>query len=125
MKRIHALAIAAAALCAPAAALAQTYYAERITVYEPDRYHAFVAREGGHLQSGGANLDDTLLADSVAMTFARDYRLRDIGATVSARDGRVSLTGLGNEQENQVAQQVARSVNGYAATSGYLSSDLG
>ena len=94
MKRLHAIAIAAAALAAPAGALAQTYYVERITVYEPDRYHAFVAREGGHLQSGGANLDDTLLADSVAMTFARDHRLRDIGATVSARDGRVSFTGM-------------------------------
>ena len=124
MKRLHALAIAAA-LLAPGAALAQSYYVERLTIYEPERYHAFVAREGGHLQSGGANLDDTLLADSVAMSFARDRVLYDAGATVSARDGRVSFTGLGNEQQNQRAQQVARSVNRGAATSGYLSSDLG
>ncbi|HEX5130826.1 MAG TPA: BON domain-containing protein [Usitatibacter sp.] len=125
MRRLHAVAIAAAVLAAPAAALAQTYYGERITIYEPDRYHDFVVREGGHLQSGGANLDDTLLADSVAMSFARDRVLYDAGATVSARDGRVSFTGLGNEQQNQRAQQLARRVNRGAPTSGYLSSDLG
>ena len=69
--------------------------------------------------------DEQLLADTVAMSFARPQVLHGAGATVSARDGRVSFTGMGNEQQNQVAQQVARSVNGFAATSGYLSSDLG
>ena len=125
MKRLNVLAVAVAALAAPASVLAQTYYVERITVYEHPRYQQFVAREGGALQSGGPTLDDTLLADSVAMSFARDPVLSDIGATVSARDGRVSFTGLGNEHQNQRAQQIARSVNGGAATSGYLSSDLG
>jgi osmotically-inducible protein OsmY len=125
MKRLHALAIAAAALAAPAPALSQTYYVERITVYEHPRYQAFVAREGGALQSGGATLDDTLLADSVAMSFARDRHLADAAATVSARDGRVSFSGFGNEQQSQRAQQIAQRLNGFAATSGHLSSDLG
>ena len=126
MKRLKAIAIAAAALASPAAALAQTpYYTDRVTVYDAPRHEAFIRQEHGGLQSGGATLEDTMLADSVAMRFARDRRLARIGATVSARDGRVSFTGLGNEQENQLAQQAAQRVNGRGATSGYLSSGLG
>ena len=125
MKKLHTLAIAAA-LCAPAAALAQTYYVERITVYEHPRYQAFVAREGGALQSGGPTLDDILLADSVAIAMARDKRLNGAAVTVSANNGRVSISGFADHQQNYIAQQIARSVaGGWSKASGELSSDLG
>lgn len=124
MKKLHTLAIAAA-LAAPAAAFAQTYYVERITVYEHPRYQEFVAREGGALQSGGPTLEDTLLADSVAMAIARDHRLKDVTMTVSASNGRVSISGLGDHVQNYHAQQIARSVAGPGGASGSLSSDLG
>jgi len=124
MKKLHALAIAAAAFAAPAA-FAQTYYVERITVYEHPRYEAFVAREKGALQSGGATLEDTLLADNVAMAIAREPKLKDVTATVSAKNGRISLSGLGDNQQNYHAQQVAKAVAGPGNVSGTLSSDLG
>jgi hypothetical protein len=123
MKKLHSLAIAGA-LLAPAAAFAQTYYVERITVYEHPRYQEFVAREGGALQSGGPTLEDTLLADSVAMALARDSRLDGAAVTVSANKGHVSISGLADHQQNYHAQQIAKRVAGGNAT-GELSSDLG
>jgi osmotically-inducible protein OsmY len=124
MKKLHTLAIAAAALAAPAA-FAQTYYVERITVYEHPHYQAFVAREGGALQSGGPTLEDTLLADSVAMAMARDSRLKGATVTVSANKGRVSISGHADHQQNYIAQQIAKRVAGPGSSSGELSSDLG
>ena len=123
MKKLHTLAIAGA-LLAPAAAFAQTYYVERITVYEHPRYQEFVAREGGALQSGGPTIEDTLLADSVAMALARDSRLNGAAVTVSANNGHVSISGLADHQQNYHAQQIAKRVAGGNA-SGELSSDLG
>lgn len=122
--KIRSLAIAAM-LAAPSAVLAQTYHVETITVYEHPRYEQFVANEGGALQSGGNNLADTLLADRVAMALANDRLLDDVSATVSAHNGRVSLSGLGNAQQAYRAQQIAKRVAGAGSVSGELASDLG
>jgi hypothetical protein len=133
MNRLQTLAIAAV-LAAPASAMAQAYYvertvsadpyyAERITVYEHPRYQSFVLREGGALQSGGDNLEDTLLADNVAMAIARDPVLRGVTVTVAANDGRVSIVGSANQEQSERARQIARRVAGNA--SGELSNTGG
>ena len=122
--KLKAIAFAALMAAAPAA-FAQTYYVERITVYEHPRYQEFVARESGALQSGGKNLDDTLLADSVAFALANDPLLDDTAATVVSHNGHVSVTGLGNQQQAYRAQQIARRVAGAGNVSGEMSSDLG
>jgi hypothetical protein len=133
MTRLRSIA-AAAALLAPAAAFAQVYYVERvdgpyyterITVYEAPRYAAFVQRESGALQSGGNNLADTLLADSVAMAFARDRTLNGASATVSANNGRVSISGLANQEQSEHARQIARRIAGAGNVSGELSNTGG
>jgi hypothetical protein len=120
MTRLKSIA-AIAALMAPAAAFAQTYYVERvegpyyterITVYEAPRYSAFVQRESGALQSGGNNLADTLLADSVAMALARDRTLNGVSATVSANNGRVSISGQANLEQSEHARQIAKRIAG-------------
>jgi len=124
MKILKPLA-AALVLAAPASVFAQTYYVERITVYEPARYDAFVAEQHGALHSGAANIEDRLLADTVAVALARDRSLDDITATVSANGGRVTLSGHGSYSDSQRAQQVARRVAGPGSVVGQLSSDLG
>lgn len=122
--KIKSLALAAL-LAAPAAVLAQNYRVETITVYEHPRYEEFVANEGGALQSGGDNIADTLLADRVAMALANDPLLDDVTATVSAHNGRVSLSGMGNAPQSHRAQQIARRVAGTASVSGELASGGG
>jgi osmotically-inducible protein OsmY len=133
MNRIQTLALAAV-LAAPAAAMAQAhyvertvtsspYYGERITVYEHPLYQSFVIREGGALQSGGNNLDDTLLADSVAMAIARDPALDGATVTVAANGGNVSVVGSANHEQSERARQIARRVAGNA--SGELSNTGG
>ena len=133
MNKLQTLAIAAA-LAAPVSAMAQAYYvertvagdpyyAERITVYEHPAYESFVIREGGALQSGGANLDDTLLADNVAMAIARDPVLRGATLTVASNGGRVSIVGSANNEQSERARQIARRVAGNA--SGVLSNTGG
>ena len=133
MKRLPTLAVAAL-LAVPASAMAQAYYvertvaadpyySERITVYEHPRYESFVIREGGALQSGGDNLDDTLLADNVAMALARDRALDGATVTVAANGGHVSVVGSANHEQSERARQIARRVAGNA--SGELSNTGG
>lgn len=133
MNRLQTLAIAAV-LAAPASAMAQVYYvertvavdpyyAERITVYEHPLYESFVLREGGALQSGGNNLDDTLLADNVARALARDSALNGATVTVAANGGHVSIVGSANQEQSERARQIARRVAGNA--SGELSNTGG
>ena len=125
MKRLKVLAIAAA-FAMPAAAMAQVYYpAERITIYEYQAHADFIARERGALQSGGATPEDTELADRVAVALASDSRLNGASATVSAVNGRVSISGIADQAQNQHAQAVASRVAGRGNVSGELSSDLG
>jgi hypothetical protein len=59
------------------------------------------------------------------MALGDDRRLNGAGATVSAVNGRVSISGLADHYQNQVAQAVASRVAGRANVSGELSSDLG
>ena len=125
MKKVTAIAMAAA-LFAPAA-FAQTYmtYTERITVYESPRYDAFVADTGSALHSGGNNLADTLLADDVAYALARDRRLKGATVTVSANNGRVSLSGSADQEQSERARQIAQRVAGAGNVSGELSNTDG
>jgi osmotically-inducible protein OsmY len=130
--------LAATALALPAVAMAQTvyvekpatsvrssdpYYVERITVYDNPRYSSFVDRENGGLQSGGASLDDVMLADSVAMALARDRKMDGAVATVSASNGRVSVTGFGDQDQSNRALNIAARVAGFRNVSGALSND--
>ena len=125
MKRLKTLAIAAV-VAMPAAVMAQVYYpAERITIYEYQAHADFVARERGAIQSGGATPEDTELADRVAVALGNDSRLNGASATVSAVNGRVSISGIADHVQNQHAQVVASRVAGRANASGELSSDLG
>jgi osmotically-inducible protein OsmY len=125
MKGLKVLAIAAA-VTMPAAAMAQVYYpAERITIHEYQAHADFVARERGAIQSGGATPEDTELADRVALALGNDSRLNGAAATVSAVNGRVSISGLADHLESQHAQAIASRVAGRANVSGELSSDLG
>ena len=124
MKQLKSIALATL-LAAPAAVLAETYYVERITVYEHPLYTQFVANEHGALQSGGNNLADTLLADRVAMAIANDPLLDDTSATIVSHNGKVSVSGLGNQQQSYRAQQIAKRVAGSGNVSGEMSSDLG
>ena len=122
MKKLIALAIAAG-IAAPAA-FAQTY-TERITVYEAPRYDAFLIEESSALHSGGKNLADTLLADDVAYALARDRKLEGITATVSANNGKVMLSGSGDNEQSQRAKQIAQRVAGFGNVSGELSNTDG
>jgi len=128
MKKLNIIAIAAA-FAAPASVMAQATIepsvapVERITVYDLSGYNTFIARTGGALQSGGANLEDTILADNVAMAMAQDPYLKDVSVTVSALNGRVSISGQGNQAEMYHAQKVAKRVAGNVT--GQLSSDHG
>ena len=115
----------ATALAAPVTVLAQAPVVEVITVYDLSGYNAFVARTGGALQSGGATLEDTLLADSVAMAIEQDPYLKKVHVTVSAKDGRVSLSGRGGSAETYHVQKVAKRVAGVRSVSGEMASDLG
>ena len=137
MKSIKIL--VAAALAVPAAAMAQVVYVEkpayagtssaypveRITVYDAPAYSTFVQHESGALQSGGAALDDIMLADSVAMALARDRKLDGVAATVTASKGRVSVTGLGDQDQSARALGIAQRVAGAGRVSGALSNDGG
>jgi osmotically-inducible protein OsmY len=124
MNRSRTLSLAAAALLVPLTGFAQVY-TERIVVYDPPKYLLFVDKEDGAIQSGGKTLPDTLLADDVAMALARDKRLDNTTITVSASNGRVTLGGLGSEDQSTVAQSVAKRVAGSGNVRGALSNDAG
>ena len=118
-------AAAIAALLMPAAAFAQTYYVERVTVYDAPRYSAFVQQVHGAFQSGGATLEDTLLAESVARALAQDRALNGASATISANNGRVSISGLANQEQSEHARQIAKRIAGAGNVSGELSNNGG
>ena len=87
--KLKAIALGACLAAAPAFA---DYYVERITVYQPDRYDAFLDEQSG-LHSGGDNLGDMLLADDIAMAIADDRRMDGATLTVVGENGHVSLVG--------------------------------
>jgi hypothetical protein len=136
MKVLNAIAVATA-VAMPAAALAQAYPVyqearpvyptapaypgERLTVHDRNS----VARDGSAIHAGANNPADAALAYATGAEFAADRRLDRASATISANNGRVSISGFGNEQQNQRAQAAASRVAGRANVSGGLASDLG
>ncbi len=112
MKTRLTLALMAAAFVATPA-VAQVTYTERITVYDERAYDAFVHEQHGAIHSGADNLNDLLLADQVAMALGSDRRLDGATMTVSASNGRVSLSGSAKSlDQGEIAQQVAKRVAG-------------
>ena len=74
------------------------------------------------IQSGANNPADQALADRVAAAIADDPRLDGATVTVSANEGRVSISGSADSPEQgPIAEQVARDVAGRQAVSGTLS----
>lgn len=76
------------------------------------------------VHSGGRTLDDTALADRIAAAFAADRTLSKTAgfvATVSAKDGRVSLSGNAKTAEQAAkAEKIASDIAGRANVSGTI-----
>ena len=74
------------------------------------------------IHSGARNIDDQALADQIAAAFAADKTLsKEAGfiATVSAKNGRVSLSGNAkNQQQAARAEKIASDIAGRANVSG-------
>jgi osmotically-inducible protein OsmY len=76
------------------------------------------------IHSGARNVDDAALADSIAAAFAADRTLSKTAgfvATVSAKNGRVSLSGSAKTAEQAAkAEKIASDIAGRANVSGTL-----
>jgi len=76
------------------------------------------------IHSGARNLDDAALADRIAAAFAADRTLSKTAgfiATVSAKDGRVSLSGNAKTAEQAAkAEKIASDIAGRANVSGTI-----
>ena len=84
---------------------------------------ARLAADDGAIHSGATNPDDQALADRVADALRADRRLSEPGitATVSAKDGRVALSGFAQDnRQAQRAEAIARSVAGAGNVSGSI-----
>ena len=78
------------------------------------------------IHSGALNASDQALADAVADAFRSDPALFGATATISAKDGRVSLSGSAkNLPQAARAEQDARRVAGVTAVSGTLDAQGG
>ena len=86
------------------------------------------AADDNNIHSGGVTYEDDQLAGRVADALRNDRMLSEPGitATVTAKDGRVSLTGsASNIQQAARAEQLARNVAGWGNVSGSLESTAG
>jgi len=84
--------------------------------------------DAGNIHSGAANADDQALADRVADALRSDRRLSEPGitATVTAKDGRVALSGFANDNRQAMrAEAIARRVAGAGNVSGTLANEAG
>ncbi|HEX4780207.1 MAG TPA: BON domain-containing protein [Usitatibacter sp.] len=84
---------------------------------------ARLAADDGSIHSGAMNADDEALADRVADALRADRRLSEPGitATVSAKDGRVALSGFAQDnRQAQRAEAIARRVAGAGNVSGTI-----
>ena len=128
------IALLAAAL--GATGIAQAAYDDTVVVVDHPYYRAdpiivyqtpgFVS--GSPVHSGGASVADAQLADRVAAALVSDRKLSEPGitATVSAYNGRVSLTGSTDSVAQAArAEQVASRVAGRGNVSGLLSNTGG
>ncbi len=102
-----------------AAGIAQAAYTEVYIADPPYRgepitiYNAPGLVDGSPFHTGGATLEDSRLADHIAAAVASDRRIDEpnMTATFAAQNGRVSISGSGNEdQAARVEQLAARTV---------------
>ena len=125
MKTSHLL--ATAILAVPAVASANVYYERTVTsdgrIIEQrviDRTPSFGPLDSA-IHSGAANPADDALAHAVARAIAAERAMEGATVTVTARDGRVNLSGSAqNLAQAHRAEQVAREVAGVASVSGTL-----
>lgn len=121
-------AILAGAL-ALAAAPCFAHDAGRHHVWSYDDTSYYRSADDGNIHEGAAaNADDQALAARVADALRSDRRLSEPGitATVSAKDGRVALSGSANDNRQAMrAEAIARSVAGAGNVSGTLSNEAG
>ncbi|HEX3062310.1 MAG TPA: BON domain-containing protein [Usitatibacter sp.] len=126
MNRNTALLAAALALGA-APCFANDYGRHHFWSYDDTSYYR--AADDGTIHVGAApNADDQALAERVADALRSDRRLSEPGitATVTAKDGRVSLSGSANDERQAMrAEAIARRVAGAGNVSGTLSSEAG
>lgn len=93
-----------------------------------EAYYTTRMSDDGNIHTGATNADDQLLADRVADALRNDPKLAEPGitATVTANNGRVSLSGFANnQQQGYRAEQDAREVAGAANVSGTLANEAG
>ncbi|HUL95126.1 MAG TPA: BON domain-containing protein [Usitatibacter sp.] len=86
------------------------------------------AADDNNIHAGGVTYDDDVLANRVADALRADRTLSEPGvtATVTAKDGRVSLTGSADSIVQATrAEQIARSVAGAGNVSGTLETTAG
>jgi osmotically-inducible protein OsmY len=109
------LAAAGVALAAPTLASESSYMRDRNAAFD-SKLHA----PTDAIHAGGASASDDTLANDVAAAIAADPRLFGATATITAVDGRVSLSGSAESvAQATLAEQVARGVAG-AHVSGTL-----
>jgi BON domain-containing protein len=126
------IALLAAAL--GAAGLAQAAYNDVVIVEHPYYraepiiiYQTPGLVSGSPLHSGGATVADAQLADQVAAALASDRRLSQpsMTATVSATNGRVSLSGSADGAQAARAEQIARRVAGAGSVTAMIGTEGG
>jgi osmotically-inducible protein OsmY len=94
--------------------------------YESDT--SYRSADDGTIHVGAMNADDLALAERVGDALRSDRRLSEpgISATVTAKDGRVALSGSANDNRQAMrAEAIARRVAGAGNVSGSLSNEAG
>jgi len=117
-----------AALLLGAAPCFANYYGHHHAWLHGDQ-SSYRSTDDGNIHVGSAaNADDQALAERVADALRSDRRLEEPGitATVTARDGRVSLSGFANDnRQSMIAEADARRVAGPGNVSGTLANEAG
>ena len=118
---------AAALLLGAAPCFANDYGHHHAWLHGNDTYYR--SADDGNIHVGsGMYADDLALAERVADELRSDRRLAEPGitATITARDGRVSLSGFANDnRQSMIAEADARRVAGAANVSGTLANAAG
>lgn len=129
MKRyrmISTATLATAVLALPALAQQSEFGPPEPRVYAPVAEAVTAPPAPDAIHSGANNPSDEILADTVAAAFAADRRLDGATITVTANNGRVSLSGSARTPEQAGhAENIAREIAGVTAVSGTLSSQGG
>lgn len=128
---MNAKSIAARAAIAAVALATAPAFADWLHPFHRDSYQGTYRSDRllaptNAIHSGAADPSDQALADAVADAFRGDPALYGATATVSAKNGRVALSGSAkNLQQAARAEQVARHVAGVASVSGTLDAQGG